>query len=395
MITQVKNIATELNEELLSIRRHLHQNPELSFKEFKTNEFIQAKLTEWGISYTSGWVETGIVAIIEGNNPSSKIIALRGDIDGLPIQEENEVDYASCNPGVMHACGHDVHTTCVLGAAKILNDLKDQFEGTVKILFQPGEELLPGGASLMIQQGALRNPDASSIVGQHVYPELEVGKVGFRSGMYMASADEIHVTIKGKGGHAALPDRVIDPVLISAHLITALQQIVSRNNSPQMPSVLSFGYVQANGATNIIPDEVKLKGTFRTFDEEWRKTAHQKMTQLATGLVEGMGGKVDFDIRVGYPYLENDVELTNICKVAAVEYLGKENVIDLDLRMTAEDFSYYSQEIPSTFYRLGTRNEANDIVSGLHTSTFNVDESALAIGTGLMAWLALNQLKAI
>ncbi|MFT6211023.1 MAG: amidohydrolase, partial [Bacteroidia bacterium] len=300
MKDRIKQLVAANASEILDIRRYLHANPELSFKEYETSKFVTSQLDKWGIPYKNGYVETGIVVHIEGKNPSSKVIALRGDMDALPIIEANDVPYKSKNEGVMHACGHDVHTSCVMGVAKTLHSLRDEFEGTVKIIFQPGEERLPGGASLMIKEGALENPKASSIVGQHVLPELEVGKVGFRSGMYMASADEVHFTVTGKGGHAALQHYLIDPVLITSHIIVALQQLVSRRTKPGVPCVLSFGSVHANGATNVIPNEVHVQGTFRTMDEEWRKEAHIIMKKMAEEMASSMGASCDFRVDVGY-----------------------------------------------------------------------------------------------
>ncbi len=392
MIAKIKALAKEYNDEVIQIRRHIHQHPELSFKEFETSKFIQKQLTAWGIEFDTGYVNTGIIAFVKGKNPSSKVIALRADIDALPIQEENEFNFASINKGVMHACGHDVHTSSLLGAIKILQSLKSEFNGTVKCLFQPAEEILPGGASLMIEQGALENPKPDSILGQHVYPELPVGKVGMKSGLYMASTDELYVKVIGKGGHAALPHTVIDPILITSHIIVALQQIVSRSSKPDMPSVLSFGKVIAEGATNIIPDEVNLAGTFRTFDESWRSEAHEKMIKMASSVAESMGGSCEFEVRKGYPYLVNDEVVTAQIKKSAIAYLGKENVVDLELRMTAEDFAYYSQIMPGCFYRLGTATPGMQ-TSGLHTSTFNPDERAIEQGMGLMSWLAIEQLN--
>ncbi|TXB65923.1 amidohydrolase [Vicingus serpentipes] len=389
----IKEKASAYKAEVIAIRQHLHQNPELSFQEFKTAEFIESKLNEYGITNQKRLVKTGIIALIEGKNPTKKIIALRSDHDALPILETNEVDYKSVNNGVMHACGHDVHTSSLLGVAKILNELKNEFEGTVKLVFQPGEEIIPGGASLIIKEGGLENPSPSKMFGQHVYPQLEAGKVGFRPGMYMASADEIYVTVKGKGGHAALPQLNVDPILIASHIIVALQQIVSRSAHPTVPTVLSFGKIIGEGATNVIPDEVKIEGTFRTMNEEWRAKAHQKMKKMAEDIAEGMGGECVFDIHVGYPFLVNDEELTARAKQGAIEYLGTENVVDLDLRMTAEDFAFYSQILPTCFYRLGVKNDQKQINSGLHTSTFNVDEDALETGMGLMAWLTVKELQ--
>ncbi|NVK50212.1 MAG: amidohydrolase [Cyclobacteriaceae bacterium] len=390
---KIKSLAKTYKEEVIANRRHLHAHPELSYKEFQTAQFVKEKLKEIGIEKLESKADTGWTALIEGKNPSKKIIALRADMDALPIVEANEVPYKSQNPGVMHACGHDAHTASLLGAAKILHEVKDQFEGTIKLLFQPGEEVAPGGASFMIRDGVLENPRPSGIIGQHVMPFIPAGKVGFRQGIYMASADELYLTVKGKGGHGAMPETLIDPVLIASHLIVALQQVVSRAANPKIPSVLSFGRLEALGATNVIPNEVKIQGTFRTLNEDWRAAAHQKMQQIAHGLVEGMGGKLDFEIRKGYPFLQNDPELTARATDAAKEYLGEENVIDLDIWMAAEDFAYYSQEISGCFYRLGTRNEARGIVSGVHTPTFDIEEDALEIGAGLMAWLAVSELQ--
>jgi amidohydrolase len=395
IIRLIKEKASLYKQEVVLIRRHLHQNPELSFKEYNTSKYVCSKLKEFGIEYESGIVETGVVGLIKGINPESRVVALRADLDALPIVEENEVSYKSINEGVMHACGHDVHTSSLLGAAKILNEIKNQFEGTIKLIFQPGEERLPGGASLMIKEGVLENPVPNAIVGQHVYPQLEAGKVGFKSGMYMASTDELFMTVNGKGGHAALPHLNVDPVLITAHILTALQQVVSRMCHPTTPTVLSFGKMIANGATNIIPDKVELEGTFRAMNEEWRAEAHIKMKKMAESIAEGMGGQCIFRIDKGYPFLINDEVVTGNAKQSAIEFLGEKNVIDLDLRMTAEDFAYFSQEKPSCFYRLGIKNEAKNITSGLHTSKFNIDEDAIETSIGLMAWIAVKELKNI
>jgi amidohydrolase len=390
---KIKLLAKAYKEEVIATRRHLHANPELSYQEYNTAAFVKERLEKLGITRIEQKATTGWTALIEGNNPSKKVVALRADMDALPIIEANDVPYKSQNPGVMHACGHDAHTASLLGAAKILNELKDQFEGTIKLIFQPGEEVAPGGASFMIKDGALENPRPQGIIGQHVMPFIPVGKVGFRQGLYMASADELHITVKGKGGHAAMPETLIDPVLIASHMIVALQQVVSRAASPKIPSVLSFGRVEALGATNVIPNEVKIQGTFRTLNEDWRAKAHQKMLQIAHGIVEGMGGALDFEIRRGYPFLQNDPEMTARATEAAKAYLGEDNVLDLDIWMAAEDFSYYSQVIDGCFYRLGTRNEAKGIISGVHTPTFDIDEDALEIGAGLMAWLAVSELE--
>jgi amidohydrolase len=395
MITseKIKQIAKAIQTNVIANRRHIHQHPELSFNEFETQKFVEAQLKSIGITDVIRKANTGVVALIKGKNPDKKTIALRGDMDALPIEEKNNTDYISKNIGVMHACGHDVHTSSLLGAAAILFQLKDEFEGTIKLIFQPGEEKLPGGASLLIKEGVLKNPDVKNIIGQHVMPLLPVGKVGFREGLYMASTDELYVKVIGKGGHGAMPQLNIDPVLIAAHIITSLQQIVSRVASPIIPTVLSFGKVIANGATNVIPNEVYMEGTFRTLDETWRSEAHIKMKRMAEMIAESMGGTCEFEIRKGYPFLKNDIELTKRAKKYAQEYVGNENVVDLDIWMAAEDFSYYSQELPACFYRLGTRNEERGITSSVHTPTFDIDENALEIGTGLMAWIAINELQ--
>ncbi len=389
--TKIQELAKNIHQEVISNRRHLHQHPELSFHEENTRAFVASKLDELHIPYTQ-IAGNGLLAILKGEKPSDQVVALRGDMDALPILEANDVPYKSQNPGVMHACGHDVHTSSLLGTAHILNQLKAEFGGTVKFLFQPAEEKLPGGASLMIAEGALENPKPQAVIGQHVMPLIDAGKVGFRAGKYMASTDELYVTVKGKGGHGAQPQQNIDPVIITAHILAALQQIVSRFADPKSPSVLSFGKVIANGATNVIPDEVYLEGTFRTMDEKWREEAHIKMKKMAEGMAESMGGSCAFEIRKGYPFLINEEKLTARVRGFAEDYLGKENVLDLDIWMAAEDFAYYSQVADACFYRLGTRNEERGITSSVHTPTFDVDESALELSTGLMAYLALKEL---
>ncbi len=389
---RIKTLAKQFHPEVISFRRHLHKNPELSFSEFNTQKFVEEKLKAFGIRNIVRMANTGLVAIVEGKNPSKKTIALRADMDALPIQETNKVDYISSVPGVMHACGHDVHTSSLLGVAKILNELSAEFEGTVKFIFQPGEEKLPGGASMMIKEGVLKNPRPDSVIGQHVMPQIQAGKIGIRKGLYMASTDEIYVTVKGKGGHGAMPHLGVDPVMITAQMLVALQQIVSRAAKPSLPSVLSFGKVIANGATNVIPDEVTLEGTFRTLNEKWREEAHQLMKKMAEGIAESMGGSCEFNIVRGYPFLINDEQLTDRVRAYSEDFLGKENIEELEIWMAAEDFAFYSQQAPACFYRLGVRNESKGITSSVHTSTFDIDESALETGMGLMAWLAIKEL---
>jgi amidohydrolase len=393
LLVKIKTLATEYSPGIIQIRRYLHSHPELSEKEFNTADFICKTLEDYGISYTRNVGGNGIVAKIEGQQPQTTTIALRADMDALPINELNVCDYKSLNPGVMHACGHDVHMSSLLGASKILNELKNEFEGTIRLIFQPSEEKFPGGALAMIKDGVLKNPVPERIYGQHVLPTLEAGKVGFKAGRYMASTDEIYLTVKGRGGHSATPDLNIDPVLIASHIIVALQQVVSRSASPGIPTVLSFGRVIADGRTNIIPTEVKIDGTFRTFDEAWRALAHEKITAIAKGMAEGMGASCDVRIDHGYPFLVNDDLATSEAKALAQEYLGPENVVELEQRMTAEDFAYYSHIIPACFYRLGVKNPEWSTIRNLHTPEFDADESSLETGMGLMAWLAVNQLK--
>jgi amidohydrolase len=383
---QIKNLASQYAAEMIEVRHHLHANPELSYKEFKTAAYIQQKLTALNITFEVK-ATTGVIALIEGKNPDKKIVALRGDMDALPIMEENDVPYKSTVPGVMHACGHDVHTTCLLGAAKILSTLKDEWEGTVKLIFQPGEEKNPGGASLLIKEGVLQNPAPQSIFALHVHPGLEVGKLSFRGGMVMASADEIYITIRAKGGHAAAPQNTADTILIAAHLIVSLQQIISRNNDPFNPSVLSITSFQGGYTTNVIPSEVKLMGTFRAMDEEWRFKAHELIIKMATELVHSMGAEIDIKIDVGYPFVLNNEKLNAAARKKAEAYLGTENVSETELRMGAEDFAYYSHRIPGCFFRLGVGNKAKGISIGVHTPTFNIDEGAIEIGMGMMALL--------
>ena len=390
---KIKNIASRISGDIVQWRRHLHAHPELSYHEFETSKFVASALKAMGLEPEEGIANTGVTALIKGKNAGKKIIALRADMDALPILEANDVPYKSQNEGVMHACGHDVHTSSLLGTARILNDIREHFEGTVKLIFQPAEEKAPGGASLMIKEGVLQKPAPQSILGQHVTPLLPAGTIGFREGIYMASADEIYITVKGRGGHGAQPDRNVDPVLIASHIIVAMQQVVSRYATPTIPTVVSFGKVIAEGATNIIPDEVKIEGTFRTLDERWRKEAKVKMKKLAEGIAESMGGSCDFRILDGYPFLYNNEALTRRHKEFAIEYMGADNVVDLDIWMAAEDFAYYSQEIDACFYRLGVRNEEKGIISNVHTPTFDADESALEIGAGLMAWLAVKELQ--
>lgn len=389
MLEKIKQLAKDYSGEFIEVRHHIHSNPELSYEEFNTSAFIQKKLSSWNIPFEVK-ATTGVVGLIEGKNPGKRIIALRADMDALPILEENDVEYKSKNPGVMHACGHDVHTTCLLGAAKILNETKGEWEGTVKLIFQPGEEKNPGGASYLIKEGVLENPAPEKILALHVHPGLEVGEFSFRGGMVMASADEIYITIKAKGGHAAAPQFTADTILIASHLIISLQQIVSRNNNPFNPSVLSITSFQGGNTTNVIPSVVKLMGTFRAMNEEWRFKAHELIIKQTKELVAAMGAEADIHIDVGYPFVLNNEELSTAAMEKAKLFAGEKNVTETELRMGAEDFAYYSHKIPACFFRLGAGNKAKGITSGVHTPTFNIDEAAIEQGMGMMAWLAVS-----
>ena len=382
---KIKSLAKKYSDEFIQVRHHLHAHPELSYQEFETSKFVQSKLKEFGIEFEIK-ATTGVIGIIKGKNAESRVIALRADMDALPITEENNVEYKSQNAGVMHACGHDVHTTCLLGAAKILNELKNEFEGTIKLIFQPGEERNPGGASLLIKEGVLENPIPQGIFGLHVHPGLALGKLSFRKGRVMASADEIYITIKGKGGHAATPHLTADTILIASQLIVSLQQIISRNKNPLSPSVLSICSFHGGHTTNVIPSEVKLMGTFRAMDEQWRFDAHKLIRKHATELVHALGGEIDLHIDVGYPAVDNDDVLTKVAWNLADDFIGKENVSETEIRMGGEDFGFYTKQIPGCFYRLGVRNEEKGIIHNVHTPNFNIDERAIEIGIGMMAW---------
>ncbi|MBX2951454.1 MAG: amidohydrolase [Leadbetterella sp.] len=391
MLEKIKSLSREYFTDTVKIRHHIHQNPELSFEEKKTAAFIAAELRAIGLTPQEGIAGTGVTALVEGKNPGSRVIALRADIDALPITEQNETPYRSQNPGVMHACGHDVHTSSLLATARILNTLRDQMEGSIKLIFQPGEEKAPGGASMMIREGVLQNPPVQRIIGQHVAPNIPVGKIGFREGMYMASTDEIYMRVHGKGGHGAAPHMTIDPVVVASNIIVSLQQIISRNRNPAYPSVLTFGKMIAEGATNIIPNDVYIEGTFRCMNEEWRAEGLERMKKMAEGIADAMGARCEFCIVKGYPFLQNHPELTRRIRRHATAYVGEENIVDLDLWLAGEDFAFYSQVTDASFYRLGTRNEARGIISGVHTPTFDIDEAALEVGPGVMAYMAVEE----
>lgn len=388
----IEQLTQKYKSEVLSIRKHLHQHPELSFKEFKTSEFLKSKLSAWGIPIHKEWVKTGFTVVIDSGK-KGKTVALRADLDALPIHEKADIEYPSKNEGIMHACGHDVHAACLMGVARILHNTKQHWSGKAVLVFQPGEEKFPGGASLMIEEGLLNEYKPDLMIAQHVYPEFEAGNIGFKSGTYMASADEVYLTVKGKGGHGALPHRNVDPIVISANIIVQLQQLVSRFAPPTLPVVLSFGKITAEGATNVIPSEVKIEGTLRTFDEEWRSKFHQQIENMCINIAKASQGDCEVNIKKGYPFLINHVELTAQCSDAAVEFLGESKVKQLDLRMTAEDFAYFSQKVPACFYRLGVGNHSKGLDKSVHHPEFAIDESALETGVGLMSYIAYKNLS--
>ncbi|MEX0813269.1 MAG: M20 family metallopeptidase [Chitinophagales bacterium] len=393
-INEIKTLSKKIFPEVLAFREDMHMHPELAFNENRTSQKVTEKLDEWGIPYKSGVAKTGIVAYLKGKNPESRTIALRGDMDALPIEEKNDVPYKSKTKGLMHACGHDVHTSSLLGTAWILNELKDEWSGTIKLFFQPSEEKLPGGASVMIKEGVMENPKVEHIFGQHVYPELPAGQIGMRPGSYMASADEVYLEVVGKGGHGALPHYNIDPIIATAQFLITVQQVISRNAPPVVPTVLSFGKINSDGgATNVIPEKVHVEGTFRTFDEEWREKAHERIREVAKGIELATGATFNLEIRRGYPFVYNDEELTEKAMQWAKDFWGAENVHELEMRMTAEDFAYFSQKAPALFYRLGVGNPEKGISYPVHSPHFDIDKKALEQSPGWMAYLALKDLE--
>lgn len=393
MKAKINHIVSESFEEFVSWRKHIHANPELSFEEFKTVNFVADKLDEMGVNYTKGIAGTGLVALIEGVNPSRKCIALRADLDALPIQEENEISFKSTFDGVMHACGHDVHTTCLLGAAKVLNTLKTNFEGCVKLIFQPGEEVLPGGASMMISEGVLENPRVDEIYALHVFPDMDAGKIGFKSGKYMAACDELYLSVVGKGGHAALPDQYNNPIIIIAELLPKLHSYLNSISIQDEPFVFAFGDLHAAGATNVIPKQANAKGTLRTMNEKWRAEIHSKLKIFVQDFLKSKNAKGELKIIKGYPFLNNNEQLTSTAFSASQAILGEKNVEEMAIRMTAEDFSFYSQLIPACFFRLGVRNTSLGIIHGVHHPKFNIDHEALRVGVASLSYIAINSLK--
>ncbi|MCL4283153.1 MAG: amidohydrolase [Flavobacteriales bacterium] len=390
-VEQVRALVQAQHLDTIAIRRHLHARPELSFQEHETAAYIADRLRSWGVEVRTGIAGTGVVGVLRGSG-DGPCVCLRADIDALPIQELADVPFRSQVPGVMHACGHDVHTAMVLAAGRILHGLRGAWPGTVLLLFQPGEEKIPGGASLVLKEGALADPAPAAILGQHVTPELEVGKVGFHAGPFMASSDELYLTVKGRGGHAAQPDKLVDPILIAARLLLALKEEFEAWRGDR-PLVLAFGRLVADGATNVVPDEVHIAGTLRTFDERLRAEVHAWLPQRAGEFCVALGGACHTEVRHGYPVLVNHDDLTNRIRMAAVEFLGADNVVDMPRRMGSEDFAFYSQVMPASFHRLGTGNPRKGPAPGLHTPHLVIPEEAMAIGAGLMVWGALKELR--
>jgi len=390
---EIKTAVHEMMDEFIGIRRYLHANPELSFEEENTAKYISNLLNDWGINHSTNIGGHGIVGVLQGKNPDKKLIALRADMDALPIVEANSIDYKSLNNGVMHACGHDVHMTCLLGTLKYLNDNKDKFEGSIKFIFQPAEETLPGGALKMIEAGVLENPSPELIIAQHVFPEMEAGKLGFKSGIYMASSDEVKLKIKGRGGHAAIPERYDYTVLAASKIMVKLYEAVEAGKPEDFPSVLAFGDFLAKGAYNVIPSEVNISGTFRTFNEDWRRKVHELINEISTQVAKEFNCLAEINIKKGYPVLVNNEVVTEASREFAKEIVGFENVEELEIRTTVEDFARFAELVPACFYRLGVANKKKGIVSNLHTNTFNVDESSIETGIATMIWLAISHLK--
>ena len=389
----IKQKAQQHFEGVVAIRRHLHQYPELSKQEKETSEYICSILdTIEGVEYQSNVGGYGVYGFIKGKSTSNNTIALRADMDALPIKESTNLPFASSKEGVMHACGHDVHTAILLGAIKILSELRDEFDGQVMFIFQPSEEHYPGGAITMLNDGIFKNVTPKAIFALHTTPEIEAGKIGIKEGKYMASTDEIYIEVRGKGGHGATPDLNIDPIVAASHIVTALQTLVSRNANPTLPTTFSVGTFLAEGRTNIIPSKAYLECIIRTFDDEWRKQAHKLIHRISENTAKAFGATADVFIDHGYPYLYNNPTLTKQTRTLAQEYLGMENVLDIDMRMTAEDFAYFAKKVPACYFRLGTK-KANCEITNLHTSNFDVDEKSMQDAIGLMAYFAIKNLK--
>ncbi len=383
---RIKQLSEKYFARVVELRRDLHTNPELSWQEKRTAKVVAEELKKNGLDVTTNVAQTGVVALLKGKDPSTKCIALRADMDALPITEENNATYKSCNAGVMHACGHDVHTANLLGVAMVLSELKEEIEGTIKFIFQPSEEKTPSGAAAMIDAGVLEQPTVSKILGLHVSPELEAGTFGFHEGKFMASSDEIYITVIGKGGHAAQREKLINPLIGASHLLIQLDML----NVEGHDFVLSFGKITGPGATNIVPDRVEIAGTLRCFDETFRAVMQKRIAEICESTGAANKVRCELNIVVGSPVVLNNEALTKQAAQLAADYAGADKVLSIPKRMGSEDFGYYTHHLPSCFYRMGVGNKSKGITSGLHTSTFDIDESALKDSIGVMSWLALN-----
>lgn len=385
--------SNELNAEVIRLRRHLHKHPELSYKETETAKYISDWLSANGIEHRKEIAGTGIIAIIKGNIKGDKVIAIRAEMDALPVFERNISDYSSINHGIMHACGHDAHMAMLMGAALIMQHIRDHFQGTILLIFQPGEEKSPGGAKLMIESGDLSNPKPDIIIAQHNLPELESGKTGFRAGRYMASCDEIYITVNGTGGHAALPGLTTDQIFIASNLVVRLKTLMAEAQKIRnIPTVLGIGRISGEGATNVIPEKVEIAGTFRTFDEDWRSEGIVLIRSIAKDTGKEFNVNIEVDIAEGYPVLVNDEMLTEMAVSFSSDLLGKEKIERFDLRMSSDDFSFYSSLAPSLYYRIGLRKPGTEMKK-LHTPDFDIDEDGLETGVANLSWLVYNFLR--
>ena len=392
---KIQELAAEIFPEVVALRRDIHLHPELSYEEVRTTALITDYLLGLGITPEPPLLETGVIALIRGEHKSSrgKVVALRADIDALPLNEENLHGFCSLESGKMHACGHDMHTAMLLGAAKILSQMKDELAGDVLLIFQPAEEKAPGGAKPFLDAGLFRTFNPSVIIGQHCFPNVETGKVALCKGSFMAATDELYFTVTGQGGHASAPQKAADPVLAAAHIITAVQHLVSRVVPPHEPAVVSIASIHGGNAPNVIPRQVTMSGTMRTMNEDVRSVVQEKLRQTVEHVARGLGVEAEVEIRKGYPVLFNDLAVTDHAEVICSEYLGKENVLESEPLMTAEDFAYYLQECPGTFWQIGTGTLPHEKNNTLHSPTFNPSEHALEIGSGLFAYTALRFLQ--
>ncbi|WP_094546333.1 M20 metallopeptidase family protein [Petroclostridium xylanilyticum] len=389
---EIKKISKEIQEKLINIRRTIHMHPELAFEEHATAQLIYNYLKDLDIEVTPGIAKTGVVGLIRGNQPG-KTVAIRADMDALPMTEENECEYKSTVPGKMHACGHDVHVTCLLGAAEILSRLKGKLNGNIKLLFQPAEEGV-GGALPMIEEGVLENPKVDACIAAHVWPDIPAGKIVVKNGPIMASPDDFEIIIKGKSGHGAMPHAAVDPIVIGCHVVNTLQTIVSRKIDPLNPAVISICYFHSGTCTNVIPDTATIKGTARTIDPELRRKIASLIEETVAGVVKAMGGEYEFDFKYLYPPTINDDIITDVLANSASKIIGKSNILwGREPSMGGEDFAYFAEKVPSTFFRLGCGNPEKGITHPIHSTKFDVDEDCIAVGASILAQFAVDYLN--